>query len=189
MPSRVGEVETVRWRDMYIGLMAMTFAFGGLVLRAEGAPWVAVIPVWIVSLATGVIMIAHAGSVPKVLVVNESRARPEPRLHDELDEAGFAVVSCGGPEARGGCPVLAGEPCPFAGRHPVAAVIFAGSGEVEMLPPCGPALSIPVVALAEGSREGMSFSDTYARVGWDLGPQEAVLALGGLLSDSARPVV
>lgn len=177
----------MRWTDLYLGLMATTFAFAGVVIRFDGAPWSAVIPVWILAAVLSIAMGLHARATRAILVVAEPREHPEPRLHDELDDAGFAVVSCVGPDARaGGCPVLAGRPCPFEGRHPVAAMVFAGTGDVEMLPPCGPALKVPAVALVEGSAEGVSFGVDDARIGWNLGPQDAALTLRALLSERRR---
>lgn len=176
----------MRWTDLYLGLMATTFAFAGVVLRLDGAPWSAVIPVWVLAAAVGVAMAVRARATRKVLIVAEPDRRPQARLRDELDDAGFAIVSCAGPDERAGCPVLAGLPCPFEGHHPVAAMIFAGSGDVEMLPPCGPALKVPAVALIEGSAEGVSFGEQDARIGWNLGPQNAALTLRALLSERRR---
>lgn len=169
----------MRWRDLYVGLMAVTAGFAAVVLRADGVRWAYVLPVWFFAGALLIVMSLRSRTRPKVLVVDGRGG--DPRLLDELDESGYAAVSCVGPERRGGCPVLAGHPCPFEGRHPVAAMITSRTGEIEMLPPCGPALRIPAIALVTESGQGAEFRADGASIGGKLGVRDAVATMRSLL--------
>lgn len=82
---------------------------------------------------------------PNILIVGEDR--PQWRLRDVLEGAGYSLRFCPGP-ARRPCPALEGRWCTIRG-HPVLAMIVRPADARGPFPPCGPELGIPAVGIRE----------------------------------------
>jgi hypothetical protein len=155
----------MRWRDGFVALLGITCGIGAMVLWADGVSVGAVSP--LIGLSVIVLLVAmwRWMRAPRVLLVSDHPHQDGYELRAEMDEAGFAIRSCPGPTDERPCPVHLGLPCPFrepAGRRPVAAVIRHHPGAA--VPPCGPALRIPVVRV-EDQDVPTTFSNGAAEVG------------------------
>ena len=82
----------------------------------------------------------------RILLVGESPGRPQRRLRDILEGAGYGLRFCAGPRARR-CPVDDGGACPVGGRPELAMIVRTEEG--QPFPPCGRALGIPAVGIRE----------------------------------------
>lgn len=82
----------------------------------------------------------------RILLVGEGPGRPQRRLREILEGAGYSLRFCAGPASRP-CPVDDGGYCTVRG-HPELAMIVRAE-ETEPLPPCGRALGIPAVGIRE----------------------------------------
>ncbi|MGZ6526606.1 MAG: hypothetical protein ACXVES_05375, partial [Actinomycetota bacterium] len=153
----------MRTSDLYIGLMAITAGFSGLVLKLEGAPWSVAIALGSLGAAGLIIMVSRSAGTARVLVVGDPEGGRLNRMEDALDREGFAIQSCVGP-ARKSCPALHGRPCPVTG-HPVAAVIFNPDSYRGAVPPCGSALGIAALTVEAGSAREAAFEGQGAIVG------------------------
>ncbi len=132
----------MRWFDEYLGLLAAASLFGAAVLWAAGTPVAAQVAFLGLSAASLAIMAWRVVRTPRVLLVGEPPGRPRYRLREALDDAGYGLRVCAGPEERP-CPVLQGKPCPVRGR-PRAALILRRPGDRGPLPPCGEALGVRI---------------------------------------------
>jgi hypothetical protein len=167
----------VRSRDAYIGLGAAAALFFAAVFRAAGVEWYAVMLLPLVALGLVAILGWRVRVEPKVLLVGGPDGDGRRQLEVELDEAGYMVVGCPGPERRkGGCPVTAGRDCPVR-WSPASAVVFEASHHSAVRPPCRQGLGIPVLTLAEGSSAAISRSDGEARMGLDRPVREVILEI------------
>ncbi|HSL66983.1 MAG TPA: hypothetical protein VK977_02350 [Actinomycetota bacterium] len=170
------------WLDLYLLLLAASLAFGAVLGRAAGVAWQ--IELALVSLAALTLvlagfawLVARRGMRP-VLLVGGAAPGWGP-LPQALDDSWFSIVSCPGPRARA-CPVLAGDPCPIE-EHVVAAMIVREPGTTDAVPPCGPALDVPVLLLEKGSGEAPRVGERIGRVGLARGAEGTVEALRALL--------
>lgn len=128
----------MRWFHEFIGLLAAIFGFAAALSVAARLPWYDIGAFLALAALSFVLMMWLDAHTDEVLVVGDAHSASGVLLRGRLDEAGFAVRTCAGPDARP-CPVLRGESCPVHG-HPVAAVIASAS-----YAPCGEALHIGTV--------------------------------------------
>lgn len=170
----------MRWLDLYIGLMGVAAAFGGVVGLAAGAPPLAVGLVMVVAVALLGVMGWRAAFAARVLLVGDTD--PSFDLRGSLEQAGFAVRTCAGP-ARRACPVLGGEPCPIPG-HPVAAIVRVPPAYAGPAAPCGSAFGVWMLEVREvnggaPAREGAEQAGAQAerRTSAVERPEEVVAAL------------
>jgi hypothetical protein len=166
-------------RREYLLYGAVVIVFGAIVLRAAGAPWAPAAIAGIVALALVLVAVFLAKPAPIALLVGERAGDRLERLHRALEDAGFDVEVCPGPE-NGPCPVEHGKPCPASGR-PVAAVVVRHADDAMGLAPCGQALTIAELAVEEGSDREPEFQGRYGRVGIDRGLEAVTEALDRLL--------
>ena len=161
-------------RREYLAYGGVFLLFAGVVLWATEAPWQAGA---ILGGAAAVLLVlsALARSAPTVLVVGERPGERLETLHRALEEAGFDIEVCPGPE-NSDCPALHGRPCP-AHCDPVAAVVVRHPDETTALAPCGEVLHVPEVAVEEDSNREIEVEGGYARVGIERGPEAVLDAL------------
>ncbi len=153
---------------------------GAVVLWAAEAPWQASVIAGVIAVALLVVALPLTKPAPVVLLVGERAGEDLGPLHRALDDAGFEVEVCPGPE-NAPCPVEHGHPCPASGR-PVAAVVLRHPDDASGLAPCGQALTIPEVAVEESSERAPEFAGRYARVGILRGPQAVTETLDRLVT-------
>lgn len=170
----------MRSSDAFIVLIGATAVFGGVVVAASAGVWYAAIPFGVVALVMLWVARWRSARASHVLLVAQPRGHPLYRLHEALDERGFALRECPGPVRRA-CPVLQGRPCPFAGRT-VAAVVFREVGYLGPTPPCRQALGVPVLTVVEGSDEPPALADGEAVAGWEAGAAVVERTVEDLLS-------
>lgn len=168
----------MRFSDLYRVLIAVALGFAAVVVWAETRTWYGPLVAGIAGLALLAISAWKMAWTTKVVVVGTG---PRPADIDQaLDEAGYAIKNCPGPEARP-CPVLAGDPCPIHGDL-AAAVVYTSEGYAGPAAPCHQALHVPVLTVEAGSRNGASVGPTGGSVGDELGTDAAVRAVEQLLA-------
>jgi hypothetical protein len=178
----------MRWRDEYLGYMAVIVGFAAVVLWAQEVSPAVVMALAAVAVLLLLTMLWNVGRTTRVLLVGDRDDEPVYLMEERLDEAGFEVRRCPGPGVRT-CPVEQGRPCPIHG-HQVAAVIVGRSDGAAVTAPCGRALHVPALVveedtpaepeittvIAEGARERRGY------VGWERGPDTVVRTLDRLLA-------
>jgi hypothetical protein len=131
----------MRSSDLWFGLLAAVAGFGAVVMGAEGVTlWVAGTVIAIAALFM-ILMFWSAYRAPRVLLVGRRTGGRLYALDGALDQAGFAVRCCPGPEVRE-CPAMHGMACPIPDHLAAAVIAPEGSYEGD-LPPCGEALRVP----------------------------------------------
>jgi len=128
----------MRWFHEFLGLLGAMFAFAGVVAAAARIPWYGTAAFLAFAVASFLLMVWLDAHTDEVLFVGDAGTESAVLLRGRLDEAGFAVRTCAGPDERR-CPVLDGDACPVHG-HPVAAVIASGA-----YAPCGEAMHVGTV--------------------------------------------
>lgn len=139
----------MRASDLAIGVAAVFFGFGAVVMAAaDASPWASGTFVGLAAL----VLIAVALRVhvaPRVVVVGDRHEEMVRELRDELDRMEIVVGMCPGPSGReGGCPVDRGEACPLA-SHQQAAIVVRDSHDTSPVPPCERGLAVPMVLADE----------------------------------------
>lgn len=178
----------MRWRDEYLGYMAVVVGFGAVVLWAQDVNPTVVMTLAAVAALLFFTMLANFARTARVLLVGDRHEEPVYLMEEALDEAGFEVRRCPGPGVRS-CPVDAGRPCPIHSPS-IAAVIVGPSGGAAMNAPCGRALHVPALVveedtLAEPQITKVSDDGWHERrgyVGWERGPETVVRTLERLLT-------
>ncbi|MFB3738951.1 MAG: hypothetical protein ACE14W_08295 [Candidatus Velamenicoccus archaeovorus] len=178
----------MRWRDEYLGYVAVIVGFAAVVLWAREVP-----PAVVAALATAAALLLLAllwnvRRTARVLLVGDREEEPVALMEERLDEAGFEVVRCSGPGVRT-CPVELGRPCPVHGRQ-VAVVVVGRSDGAAVGAPCGRALHLPALVVEEDTEaepEITTVTDEDVRgrrgyVGWRRGPETVVATLDRLLA-------
>lgn len=160
----------MRINDALLGLLAAVLGVFSVILAFADYSWYGVSALIALAVAALLLMVARVASTPKVLLVGEPRGVTFHDLRAELDEAGFAIVGCTGPEDHP-CPVFEGQPCPVHSK-PAAAVIFERAGYAAPHAPCGRALDVPALTLDENSDGGPDGPEWDLSLGWRRGPRE-----------------
>jgi hypothetical protein len=164
----VGKEESpMRWPDWYLVLMAAILVFGLSVSWAAGAPGAVQLGFLGGAVLLVVLAARRAAQTRKVAVVGMRRGDRLFGVEMALDDAGFAPRWCLGPQRRP-CPVLHGDTCPLGG-NPVAAVVYVPYGQVGSLPPCGPALGVPVLTVSEDANWSPAVGESDACIPWAQG--------------------
>lgn len=166
----------MRWSNAYLGLVAAALGFAAVVLLAEDVAWYSG-PLPLLLVAAGFLgamaLRSFGAGARRVLLVGEPGGRPAYRLREELDDAGFGFRTCPGPDHRP-CPAMQGGPCPIRGSL-TAAIVYSPERGTE--PPCGAALGVAELTIAEASPAEPVIEGVRGRVGWQRGPAVAVGAL------------
>jgi hypothetical protein len=178
----------MRWRDEYLGYVAVIVGFAAVVMWAEEAAPSIVAALAAVAALLLLTMLWNVGRTARVLLVGDRDDEPVYLMEERLDDAGFEVRRCPGPGLRP-CPVEAGGRCPIHGRS-VAAVIVGPSGGAAVGAPCGRALHVPALVVeedtpAEPQITKVTEDDRQERrgyVGWQQGPETTMRTLERLLA-------
>ncbi len=169
-----------RFSFLYGGVVVL---FGGVVLWASDAPAGAAA----IAAGTALLLLLAAAMfvrpAPTLLVVGEREGEDLEALHRELQQVGFGLEMCPGPE-NSACPVLSGKPCPAHGE-PVAAIVIRHPDETEALAPCGEAFKIAELAVEEDSSREPELVGRYGRVGLERGTEAVSDALERLLAGTS----
>ncbi|HEX9121821.1 MAG TPA: hypothetical protein VF984_00445 [Actinomycetota bacterium] len=178
----------MRWRDEYLGYVAVIVGFAAVVLWAAGVALAVVTTLAAVAASLLLAMLRNVARTARVLLVGDRSDEPVYLMEERLDDAGFEVRRCPGPGVRP-CPVDAGRPCPIHGPS-IAAVIVGPADGAAMDAPCGRALHVPTLVVEEDTpaepqvtkvtEDGRQERRGY--VGWERGPETVVGTLERLLA-------
>jgi hypothetical protein len=178
----------MRWRDEYLGYVAVIVGFAAVVLWAEEVAPAVVAALAAVAAFLLLVMLWNVARTARVLLVGDRSQEPVYLMEETLDDAGFEVRRCPGPGLRP-CPVDIGRPCPIHGRS-VAAVIVGPSDGPAVGAPCGRALHVPALVVEEDTSAEPQITkvtddgwqERRGYVGWERGPETAVRTLERLLT-------
>jgi len=152
--------------EPFAALLMASLVFGAAITRASGLPaWV-----WVAcgagAAGAGILALvawrADDRRTPQLLLVGEPGRERSLALSQALDDRGYDVRTCPGPERRD-CPVFRGEPCDVK-AHPVMALICQVDGGGALRAPCGEALGVPDVRLDTDrlpSEPGLRATEAY----------------------------
>ncbi|HZD78517.1 MAG TPA: hypothetical protein VE646_00540 [Actinomycetota bacterium] len=177
----------MRWRDEYLGYLAVIVGFGAVVLWAEEVNPSVVAALAVAAALLFLVMLANIARTGEVLLVGDRRDAPVQLMEEILDEAGYEVRRCQGPDVRS-CPVDVGDPCPVHCRA-LAAVVVGWSGGAGVRAPCGRALHVPALVVEEDTAAEPQITtvidegwERRGYVGWERGPEAVVGTLDRILT-------